>query len=117
MPVPTIHHYRKLGLLPPAAQVVPNRFCYDERHVDALGAIRSLRAHQIPLDTVREVLPTLLAANAGGPTDKAWEALVADGSMAGVDHRGRGTGSARRHAEQRPKPKVSSGRSSLRSLP
>lgn len=85
VPVPTIHHYRKLGLLPPAAQVVPNRFSYDERHVAALGAIRSLRAHQVPLDTVRRVLPGLLAANADGVTADAWKALVADGWVSSVD--------------------------------
>ena len=85
VPVPTIHHYRKLGLLPPATQVLPNRFSYDERHVAALGAIRSLRAHQVPLDTVREVLPALLAASADGLTEAAWESLVADALVSGVD--------------------------------
>jgi AcrR family transcriptional regulator len=85
VPVPTIHHYRKLGLLPPAALVAPNRFSYDERHVAALGAIRSLRAHQIPLDTVRQVLPALLESDAGGLTEDAWQALVADGSLSVAD--------------------------------
>ena len=84
VPVPTIHHYRKLGLLPPAAQPAPNRFSYDERHVAALGAIRSLRAHQVPLDTVRRVLPALLAKT-DGVTEDAWKALVADGWVSSAD--------------------------------
>jgi AcrR family transcriptional regulator len=85
VPVPTIHHYRKLGLLPPAAQMAPNRFSYDERHVVALGAIRSLRAHQVPLDTVRRVLPALLASDSAGLTEEAWQGLVADGSVSTAD--------------------------------
>jgi AcrR family transcriptional regulator len=85
VPVPTIHHYRKLGLLPPAAQVVPNRFSYSDRHVAALVAIRSLRAHQVPLDTIRELLPPLLATHADGLNEDAWEALVANGAVASAD--------------------------------
>jgi AcrR family transcriptional regulator len=83
--VPTIHHYRKLGLLPSAAQVAPNRLSYDERHVAALGAIRALRAHQVPLDTVRQVLPGLLASSDGPLTEETWQALVAGGTVAGTD--------------------------------
>lgn len=85
VPVPTIHHYRKLGLLPSAAQVAPNRLSYDERHVAALGAIRALRAHQVPLDTVRQVLPGLLASSDGPLTEETWQALVAGGTVAGTD--------------------------------
>ena len=85
VPVPTIHYYRKLGLLPPATQAVSNRFGYRERHVLALDLIRSLRAHQVPLDTVREVLPALLAAGGVGLTEQAWQTLVAAGSVAPID--------------------------------
>jgi AcrR family transcriptional regulator len=85
VPVPTIHHYRKLGLLPPAAHVLANRFSYSESHVAALAAIRSLRAHQVPLDTVRELLPALLAANADGLSDEAWEELLADGAASSTE--------------------------------
>jgi AcrR family transcriptional regulator len=80
VPVPTIHHYRKLGLFPAPRQVAPNRFVYDERHVAALGAIRALRAHQVPLDTIRTVLPSLLEASGGQLTDDAWETLIEDRS-------------------------------------
>jgi DNA-binding transcriptional MerR regulator len=77
VPVPTIHHYRKLGLLPSAEQVVPNRFVYGERHLAALGAIRALRAHQVPLDTVRELLPELLETSAGTFSEESWERVIA----------------------------------------
>ncbi|MGH2466622.1 MAG: TetR family transcriptional regulator [Candidatus Limnocylindrales bacterium] len=77
IPVPTIHHYRKLGLLPAPVQTTPSRFTYDERHVAALGAIRALRAHQVPLDRVRTVLPGLLAAGVG-LTGNSWESLISD---------------------------------------
>jgi AcrR family transcriptional regulator len=75
VPVPTIHHYRKLGLLPAPVQTTPSRFTYDERHVAALGAIRALRAHQVPLDRIRTVLPGLLAAG-NGLSGASWESLI-----------------------------------------
>jgi AcrR family transcriptional regulator len=85
VPVPTIHHYRKLGLLPVPPQVAPNRFAYDERHVAALGAIRALRAHQVPLDTIRTVLPALLEEGRGNLTEDAWDALIQVRSTATSD--------------------------------
>jgi AcrR family transcriptional regulator len=61
--VPSIHHYRRLGLLPHPAALSPNRFLYDQRHVDALVMIRLLRERRnLPLATIRDVLPELLAA-------------------------------------------------------
>jgi AcrR family transcriptional regulator len=63
-PVPTIHHYRHLGLLPEATELASNRFLYDERHVEALNLIRLLRERRnMPLETIREALPELLAFN------------------------------------------------------
>ena len=51
-PVPTIHHYRHLGLLPEATELASNRFLYDERHVEALIVIRLLRERRnLPLET------------------------------------------------------------------
>lgn len=79
VPVPTIHHYRRLGLLPVARQLSVNRFAYDERHVAALRAIRALRAHQVPLDQVRRVLPNALESSPDG-LEERWESLVAAGS-------------------------------------
>ena len=63
-PVPTIHHYRHLGLLPEATELASNRFLYDERHVAALKLIRLLRERRnMPLETIRDALPELLAFN------------------------------------------------------
>jgi AcrR family transcriptional regulator len=62
--VPTIHAYLRRGLLPAPERVADNRFLYDRRHVEALGLIRLLRERRhLPLDTIEEVLPTLLAAD------------------------------------------------------
>lgn len=85
--VPTIHHYRRIGLLPPAEAVARNRFLYDERHVAALLALRYLREHwRLPLETARQVLPELLAGAAStgvrgrssrsGRPPAAWDELV-----------------------------------------
>lgn len=81
VPVPTIHHYRKLGLLPPPRQLSASRFAYDDRHVAALSAIRALRAHQVPLDKVRRVLPRVLETSPDGLTEDRWAALIAGGSI------------------------------------
>lgn len=41
MPASTIHHYRRSGLIPPPVRQSANRFLYDERHVEAVLAIRA----------------------------------------------------------------------------
>lgn len=81
--VPTIHHYRRCGLLPPPTRLAPNRFLYDERHVAALVAVRYLRERwHLPLDTARQLLPDLLAAAAPSTDGRrrrppaAWEVAV-----------------------------------------
>ena len=43
VPATTIHHYQRLGLLPPPDRAAWNRFVYDDRHVQALRLIRLLR--------------------------------------------------------------------------
>jgi AcrR family transcriptional regulator len=61
VPVPTIHYYRRLGLLPDPAVVAANRFLYDDRHVEVLAMIRLLRAErQMSLASIAEVLPDIL---------------------------------------------------------
>jgi len=61
VPAATVHHYLRLGLLPPARRTAPNRFLYDERHVQALRLIRVLRERRgLPLRVIRSVLPDLL---------------------------------------------------------
>jgi AcrR family transcriptional regulator len=62
VPPSTIHHYRKVGLLPAPRKNGANRLVYDERHVDALRAIRLLRERRgVPLEEIGRLLPDLLA--------------------------------------------------------
>ncbi|HLN07180.1 MAG TPA: TetR family transcriptional regulator [Acidimicrobiales bacterium] len=77
-PVPTIHHYRHLGLLPDATELASNRFLYDERHVEALVVIRLLRERRsLPLETIREALPELLSFNREGAFDPGmWDEVI-----------------------------------------
>lgn len=78
--VPTIHHYRRMGLLPAPTPVARNRFLYDERHVAALLTVRHLRERwHLPLETARQLLPELLGTAAferSGRAPAAWEAVV-----------------------------------------
>jgi AcrR family transcriptional regulator len=63
VPVPTIHYYRRLGLLPDPEVVAANRYLYDDRHVEVLAMIRLLRRErQMSLASIAEVLPDLLPA-------------------------------------------------------
>ncbi len=60
--VPSIHHYRRLGLLPAPHEAAANRFQYDETHVEALRAIRTLRKRPgLSLAAIGELLPSLLS--------------------------------------------------------
>ena len=61
VPAATIHHYLRLGLLPPARRMAANRFLYDDRHVRSLKLIRVLRDRRgLSLRVIRRVLPELL---------------------------------------------------------
>lgn len=61
VPAATVHHYRRLGLLPHPERVAANRFLYDERHVQALRLIRALRQRRrLSLPEIRRVLPELM---------------------------------------------------------
>lgn len=72
VPASTIHHYRRSGLIPPPDRVATNRFCYDERHLEALRLIRRLRHDRgMSLSEVEAVLPELLADPDGSPPDGA----------------------------------------------
>jgi AcrR family transcriptional regulator/predicted DNA-binding transcriptional regulator AlpA len=77
--VPSIHHYRRLGLLPPPVQLAPNRFRYDERHVEALRAIRLLRERRnLSLATIRQVLPDMLGTSEQSAfRPEMWDAVLA----------------------------------------
>ncbi|MCK4176608.1 TetR family transcriptional regulator [Aciditerrimonas ferrireducens] len=78
--VPSIHHYRRLGLLPAPRQVAPNRFLYDQRHVEALQVIRVLRERRgLSLAVIRELLPGLLSAgDSGAPAGSRLDAVLAE---------------------------------------
>ncbi len=76
VPVASIHHYRRLGLLPEPIAVSPSRFRYHEGHLDALLIIRLLREERrLPLPVIGEVLPELLARGQGRSVDD-WTTLV-----------------------------------------
>jgi AcrR family transcriptional regulator len=77
-PVPTIHHYRHLGLLPEVTEVASNRFLYDERHVEALNVIHLLREQRnLSLESIREVLPELLAFSREGEfSPDTWDEVI-----------------------------------------
>jgi AcrR family transcriptional regulator len=78
-PVPTIHHYRHLGLLPDVTELASNRFLYDERHVEALEVIRLLREQRnLSLEAIREMLPELLAFDRQGDfSQETWDEVIA----------------------------------------
>src|SRR4030095_3009546 len=63
VPVTTIHHYVRTGVMPPPQRECANRFTYDETHVQALQLIRVLRQRQIPLTVTVKVLPELMPAD------------------------------------------------------
>lgn len=41
VPASSIHHYRRSGLIPPPRRQSANRFVYDDRHVEAILALRA----------------------------------------------------------------------------
>jgi len=77
VPVPTIHYYRRIGLLPQPTTASVNRFLYGEDHVVALSAVRFLRErHHLRLEDVRRVLPEVLAAAREGVGPEGWDRIV-----------------------------------------
>ena len=87
VPASTVHHYRRLGLLPAPAPARPGRFAYGERHVRALELIRELRDERcMPLSQIKVVLPGLLEGTgplppysedgAGEPQQRLIEAAI-----------------------------------------
>jgi AcrR family transcriptional regulator len=73
----TIHHYQRLGLLPPPERVASNRFRYTEQHVQAVKLIRVLRERRrLPLETIRRVLPELLTHDEHAFRPGMWEQVV-----------------------------------------
>lgn len=86
--VPSIHHYRRLGLLPPPVEVSATRFRYDERHVEALQAIRLLRERRgLSLAAIRDVLPDVLASgDQQAFRPEMWDAVLAIAEVGEDEH-------------------------------
>ena len=60
VPPATIHYYLRNGLLPQPKRVAANRFVYDQRHVQALKLVRSLREQRgLGLPMIRRIMPEL----------------------------------------------------------
>jgi AcrR family transcriptional regulator len=78
-PVPTIHYYRRMGMLPEAREVASNRFLYDDRHVEALLVIRLLRERtDMSLEAIRTVVPELVSyGGVGAFRPDRWDEAVA----------------------------------------
>src|SRR5579872_6202137 len=76
--IPTIHHYRRLELIPPAEEVASNRFLYGDRHLEALQVIRLLRERRnLSLEAIRDVLPELLSFTKGGVQEpELWDRVI-----------------------------------------
>src|SRR5438874_13642023 len=66
VPAATVHYYLRNGLLPMPARLSPNRFAYDERHVQGLRLIRTLREQRgLPLPMIKRILPELMQLESG----------------------------------------------------
>lgn len=83
VPASTVHHYRRLGLLPRLKPAGQGRFSYREVHVRALRLIRELREQRgLSLRQIKSVLPGLLEGkqqplpitSPGGPEERLVEA-------------------------------------------
>jgi DNA-binding transcriptional MerR regulator len=78
VPVATIHHYLRRGLLPPPKALGRHRFLFDDSHLEALLLVRQLRERRLSLPVIRELLPELLASRrAPAFRDEMWDELVA----------------------------------------
>ncbi len=61
VPPSTVHHYRRLGLLPEPELTRPGRYVYSEVHLHALQLIRELREERaMGLGQIKAVLPDLM---------------------------------------------------------
>jgi AcrR family transcriptional regulator len=61
VPPATVHYYLRHGLLPRPKRLAANRFAYDERHVQGLRLIRTLRDQRgLSLPMIKRILPDLM---------------------------------------------------------
>lgn len=65
VPASSIHHYRRLGLIPEPTPAPSKQHRYDERHVTALTMVRSLRRRGCSLEEIREMVGDLLRDREG----------------------------------------------------
>lgn len=74
----TIRYYIATGLVPPGRRIAPNRFLYDERHVESLRLVHLLKERRnLPLEAIRRILPELLELPAGGAfRPEMWDEVV-----------------------------------------
>src|SRR5690349_11316581 len=78
VPAPSIHQYRRMGLLPEPRQRAANLFLYDARHVTALRMIRELRDRNgLRLETIHKILPALLDYGEALLGSAEWDEVVA----------------------------------------
>lgn len=78
VPVPSIHHYRRMGLLPEPTAVDARKLLFDERHVETLQLVRLLRERwRLSLPAIGELLPELLATERGQRfSPEEWDAVI-----------------------------------------
>jgi AcrR family transcriptional regulator len=85
VPASTIHHYRRLGLLPEPGLDRGKRLVYDDRHVRAVRAIRLLREQQaLPLEEIRRRLPGVLEAHGDALGAQQWSEVGGERSAGGA---------------------------------
>lgn len=78
IPVPTLRHYLRRGLLPPAEPDRPNRFLYGPSHLQAAQLVRLLRERRrLSLSEIGAILPSLLSIGETSAFRPAmWEQLA-----------------------------------------
>jgi AcrR family transcriptional regulator/DNA-binding transcriptional MerR regulator len=83
VPAATLHHWLRMGVLPPAKRISSNRYQYDDSHVQAATLVRVLRARRaLSLRDIAAILPALLAA----PEQEAFEPETWDTVIASQLH-------------------------------
>ncbi len=66
VPASTVHHYRRLGLLPELQMTANGHFEYTDHHLRALRLIREQRDRCMPLGQIKAAMPALIKG--GQPT-------------------------------------------------
>lgn len=86
VPATSIHHYRRIGLLPPPRRESANRFLYDTRHERAVRLVRLLRdRRRMPLSEIATIVPACLDDDEL-PPDLAELLVESDGADERVAH-------------------------------